>query len=135
MPNSFASMIYFQLIESSNQIDFVNAGHLPPILIKNEEVINLTKGDVALGLTGKSKFNSNQVSLNKGEYLVAFSDGVTEARNIIGEFYGTERITTLIKNTTYNSPEQLGQKILTNVEMFIGDAKKHDDLSIVILKM
>lgn len=134
MPNSFASMIYFQVFENSNQIEYVNAGHLPPILIKSEEVINLTKGDVALGLTGKATFNSNKVDLNNGEYLVAFSDGVTEARNIFGEFYGTERIRTLIKNTDYISPEQLGQKLLTSVEMFIGEAKKYDDLSVVILK-
>lgn len=134
MPNSFASMIYFQLFETTNQIEYVNAGHLPPIIIKNEEVINLKKGDVALGLTGKSKFNSNQFELKKGQYLVAFSDGVSEARNIFGDFYGTERITNFIKNCTYNSPEELGQKILTNVELFIGDAKTHDDLSLVILK-
>jgi hypothetical protein len=134
MPNSFASMIYFQIFEDSNQIEYVNAGHLPPILVKNEEVINLTKGDVALGLTGKGKFNSIQAALCKGEYLIAFSDGVTEARNIFGEFYGTDRITTFIKNTTYNSPEQLGQKILNSVEIFIGEAKIHDDLSVVILK-
>ena len=134
MPNSFASMIYFQIIESDNEIKFVNAGHLPPIIIKINEITNLLKGDVALGLAGKSKFTSNKVELNNGEYLVAFSDGVTEARNLSGQFYGIERITKFIKSTTYNSPEQLGQKILTNVEMFIGDAKKHDDLSIVVLK-
>ena len=69
------------------------------------------------------------------EYFVAFSDGVTEARNINWEFFGTERITNFIRNTLLITlQKQLGQKILTNVEMFIGDAKKHDDLSIVILK-
>lgn len=134
MPNSFASMIYFQISEESNTIEIVNAGHLPPVLIKNNDVINLKKGDVALGLAGNSTFNSSKVELTNGEYLVAFSDGVSEARNISGQFYGIERMTNMIKKTTFISPEQLGQKILNNVEMFIGDAKKHDDLSIVIIK-
>lgn len=134
MPNSFASMIFFQISESSNKIKFVNAGHLPPVLVKDNEIISLNKGDVALGLTSNSKFNTEKSELKEGEYLIAFSDGVTEARNANGEFFGTNRLISFLKNLSYNSPEELGQKILQNVEMFIGDAKKHDDLSLIIFK-
>ena len=134
LPNSFASMVYLQIFESSDEIEFVNAGHLPPLLVKNGELISLNKGDVALGLARNSKFNSEKVELQNGDFLIAFSDGVSEARNVNGDFYGMERIAKFIQKASYNSPEQLGQKLLTNVEMFIGEAKKHDDLSIVILK-
>lgn len=134
LPNSFASMIYIQLNENSDVLELVNAGHLPPVILKNGTLEMLKKGDVALGLAGNSTFSSQKFALNKSEYLVAFSDGVTESRNISGDFFGTDRLTKFLKETNFQSPEQLGQKILNQVEFFIGDAKVHDDLSIVILQ-
>jgi serine phosphatase RsbU (regulator of sigma subunit) len=134
LPNSFASMIYVEIFENKDNLNFVNAGHLPPVIIRNREIIELAKGDVALGLAGNSKFKSNKNKLSDGDYFVGFSDGVTEARDISGKFYGVKKLLEFIRNSTYNSPGELGQKILTDVEKFIGAAKTHDDLSIVILK-
>lgn len=134
MPNSFASMVYLQIFESNDEIEVVNAGHLPPILVKKGEILSLNKGDVALGLARNSKFKSEKVELKQDDFLIVFSDGVSEARNNNGDFYGMERISKFVKQSTYSTPEQLGQKLLLDVEMFIGAAKKHDDLSIVIIK-
>jgi hypothetical protein len=134
LPNSFASMVYIQLFENKDNIEIVNAGHLPPVIIRNGKLVKLEKGNVALGLTGDSKFRSDKIELKNGEYFVAFSDGVTEARNSEGNFLGTEKLLSILEKLTFSAPEELGKKILQNVDFFIGDAKKHDDLSIVILK-
>lgn len=134
LPNSFASMVYMQLNEDEDNLKIVNAGHLPPFVIKNGKVNKMEKGNVALGLAGDSIFKSEKVELKNGEYFLAFSDGVTEARNVNGNFFGVERLAEFVEQISYNSPEDLGQKILQNVKFFIGNAKTHDDLSIVILK-
>jgi len=134
LPNSFASMVYIQIYENKDNLELVNAGHLPPVILRGEEIITLQKGDVALGLASDSKFTSEKISLSNDEYFVAFSDGVTEARNISGSFYGMERLNKFLTTAKYNSPGELGQKLLNNVASFIGDAKTHDDLSIAILK-
>jgi phosphoserine phosphatase RsbU/P len=134
LPNSFASMVYIQLKENYDKIELINAGHLPPIIIKDRKLTHLNKGNVALGLAGNSKFKSENFKLQNGDYFIAFSDGVTEARNIQGNFFGLDRLAKFLQETTYNSPEQLGQKLLHHVELFIGEAKTHDDLSIIILK-
>lgn len=134
MPNSFASMVYIQLFKNNNDIEIVNAGHLPPMIIRNNSITHLKKGNVALGLVGDSNFKSEKISLNNGDYFIAFSDGVTEARNVFGEFFGLEKLSKFINIAIYNSPEELGQKLLSHVKFFIGDAKTYDDLSIVILK-
>lgn len=133
MPNSFASLVYTQLFTNNNEIEIVNAGHLPPIIIRDNSINHLEKGNVALGLVGDANFKSEKIILNDGDYFIAFSDGVTEARNCAGQFLGTDRVVNFLENVTFNSPEDLGQKFLRNVESFIGEAKKHDDLSIVIL--
>jgi len=134
LPNSFASMVYVEIEDNNDNLEYVNAGHLPPIVIKDGKLTKLEKGDVALGLVGNSIFNSEKLNLRNDDYFIAFSDGVTEARNHVGDFYGLERVIHFIDNATYHSPEQLGQKLLFQVESFIGSAKAHDDLSIVILK-
>jgi len=134
LPNSFASMIYMQINENEDNLKIVNAGHLPPILVRDGKINKLSKGNVALGLVSDSKFKSEKIDLKNEEYLVAFSDGVTEARNVNGVFFGVERLTEFLENTTYSTPEQLGQKILQNVKLFIGNAKTFDDLSIIVLK-
>jgi len=134
LPNSFASMIYIQINENQDKIELMNAGHLPPIVIKNGSLTFLEKGNVALGLTGNAQFKSETIKIKNGEYLIAFSDGVTEARDVLGNFFGVDRLAKFLEKTSYNSPEQLGQKLLNQVKLFIGDAKAHDDLSVVILK-
>lgn len=134
MPNSFASLVYIQLFKNNNEIEIVNAGHLPPIIIRDNSINHLEKGNVALGLVGDAIFKSEKITLNSGDYFIVFSDGVTEARNIVGEFFGLEKLSEFVEKTSYHSPEQLGQKLLSQVKYFIGEAKAHDDLSIVILK-
>ncbi len=134
LPNSFASMVYMQLNENEDNLKIVNAGHLPPFIIKDGRVNQLSKGNLALGLVGDSEFKSEKVELKNGDYFLAFSDGVTEARNKAGKFFGVERLADIVEKISYNSPDDLGQKILQQVKLFIGGAKTHDDLSIVILK-
>ncbi|MCB9207769.1 MAG: PP2C family protein-serine/threonine phosphatase [Ignavibacteriales bacterium] len=134
LPNSFASMVYIQLNENKDDLEIINAGHLPPVVIKEGKLVKLEKGNVALGLIGDTKFKSEIIDLKKDDYFIAFSDGVTEARNVTGNFLGTERLFSSLEKLTYTTPEELGKKILQQVKHFIGDAKTHDDLSIIILK-
>ena len=134
LPNSFASMAYFQISENSNSVEILNAGHLPPILLDKRKVTELEKGNIALGLAADSKYNTETIELSEGEYLIVFSDGLTEARNIYGEFFGIERLKIFLQRIDNLSAEQLGQKILNYIRLFIDDAKVHDDLSIVIIR-
>ncbi len=134
LPNSFASMAYIQIEENNSNIEILNAGHFPPIHFNNESVKQLNKGSVALGLAANSQYQTQLLHVQNGDFLLIFSDGVTEAKNINSEFFGIERLLSFIKNTNKLSPEELGQKLLNYLNIFIGDAKKHDDLSIVILQ-
>ena len=134
LPNSFASMVYFLISEESNSIEILNAGHLPPLLYQNDEVVELSKGNVALGLANNSKYKTEKLKFKNDDILIAFSDGLTEARNLEGKFYGTEVVKNLLKYHHKLSPEEMGNKIVAHVNMFIGEAKVHDDLSIVIFR-
>lgn len=134
LPNSFASMVYFVINENSKNVEMFNAGHLPPVILKGNNIEILPKGNVALGLAFDSKYSSNMIELEKDESIIAFSDGLTEARNLNGTFFGTERIYQILKKSFLLTPEQIGERLLNNVQAFIGEEKKYDDLSIVIIK-
>jgi sigma-B regulation protein RsbU (phosphoserine phosphatase) len=134
LSSSFASLAYFIISENSNSVEIVNAGHLPPIHLSGNNIHSLKKGGAALGLLPESKYDSEYINLEKGEILITVSDGVTEARNIHGQFFGNDLLVQTIKSSLELAPDELGARIVSRVDYFIGEAKRHDDLSIIILQ-
>ena len=130
----FASLLFLRLEKDSGMVRMVNAGHLPPLLVQKQGIKELPKGDPAIGLKDKITYKELSVSINPGEFLLLYSDGLTEARDENETFYGDERLTTLLKRRRSDSTAQIAREILHSVETFTGDAPKTDDLSFVILK-
>ena len=134
LPKIFASMIYAELDLETNNIKFINAGHYPPIIIREQKIERLQKVAPALGIILESDFPEQIISLSQNDFLVIYSDGLTEAQNETGEFFGEERLEELVKNVYSKSAQQLGEFILSNVDQFIGKTPAHDDLTLVIVK-
>lgn len=134
VPGVFASLLYMTLGDGSGRIRFFNAGHLPPMLVSGKTVRELGKGNTALGLVARMKYAENSVRLKKGELLFGYSDGLVEARNEQGEFYGTDRLLDLLRTTGGLSAPAIGEKIIASMAAFKGDARATDDMSIVIVK-
>ncbi len=133
-PGVFASLVYCEIDLASGVIDVLNAGHLPPFIIRRGSVELLPKGDAALGLNDAIKFRSQRIMLEEGDMFLAFSDGLNEARNQSMEFFGDDRLVAILKANVSLTPQRLGETIVHSVDKFVGEAIPHDDLSIVILK-
>jgi len=134
LPNIFASLLYAEIAPDVTQIRFVNAGHLPPLLIQSGTIHEMTKGEQALGLIGSSSYTEHVVDLQRGDIFFAYSDGLTEARNDRGEFYGSDRLLKLLPTCQNFSAERIGTTVTADVDWFVGEARANDDLSLVILK-
>jgi len=134
MSKIFASLVYFVLTSNSGKIKLLNAGHPPPMIFNIDGVNAFAKGDVALGIVDKSIYNVNNITINKGDYFIIYSDGVTESQNDQGEFYGKTNLTNLLTTLINLSAQEAGIKILDSVERFIDEAPFFDDLSLMILK-
>jgi sigma-B regulation protein RsbU (phosphoserine phosphatase) len=102
--------------------------------VKGGGVVELPKGNAALGLSGQSAYEGRAVDVAAGETLVIYSDGVTEAQNEMEQFYGLERLKTLCRECGSVSPQQFGEKILAAVSAFEGNARRRDDLSLILLQ-
>ncbi len=134
LPNLFASMLYIQLETFSNRIEYINAGHFPPVIVRNKEIRELEKGNAALGILPDIEFDSRTIELKKDEIFIVYSDGIFEARNSSGEFLGIERFYHLIKYYSNSNPAEMGKSIISQIEQFIGNSISFDDISLIILK-
>jgi hypothetical protein len=134
LPNKFATLVYLELTQNSGKVRLLNAGHLPPLVLHGSNVSELSRGAPALGLLKTSKFDEHEINLDPGDLLVAYSDGVTEARNERDEFFGDQRLRTIVGRSAGISPDRVGEKILAEVDQFVWEAPRSDDLSLVIIK-
>ena len=134
MRKSFASLVFLEIEELSGKIHFVNSGHLPPVKLVDNQVVELSKGGPALGLSPDSVYTEQQTTLKKDDFLLIYSDGLTESRNRKGDFFGERRLFDLLSRIKPASAEEMGERMVQEVDLFIEGGRSYDDLSIIILK-
>ena len=132
LANQFATLVCGKA-GSDGELEIVNAGHLPPILIKNGMMGELTFAGLPLGMFHDTHFSSNQVRLNPGDSMVLFTDGVTETVNENGTEFGIERLFEAIGGNGWTEPGALIRKCLDHVAGHRGRAERSDDLTMLAL--
>jgi sigma-B regulation protein RsbU (phosphoserine phosphatase) len=134
LPNLFASMLYLEIAPSSGHIRLVNAGHLPPLILRGTEIEKMDKGGMALGLLASSTFVEKSITLRSSDALLVYSDGLTEAQNEAGDFFGEQRLLDLLRRLAPQSTGRVGDGILAELDRFVGEARAADDVSIALLR-
>ncbi len=134
LPQRFASLVYLELQPDSDQIQLLNAGHLPPIIVRSNSHEVLPHGAPALGILPKISFKQQKAVARSGDVLLVYSDGVVEARNEQGTFFGEERLLALLPVLRKKSAQESGDALVRAVDDFVGDAPRNDDLSVIIVK-
>ena len=134
LPNRFATMVYLEARHNSGTLRLVNAGHMPPVKITGATFHDLPRGSMALGMMPAATYDEQEIDLQPGELLVVYSDGLTEALNEAGDFYGEDRMREVFPTLAGLSAREAGARLLASVDAFIGDTRPYDDLSLVILK-
>jgi hypothetical protein len=134
MPTKFASLLFIRIDSDTGRLAYVNAGHMPPLLVSPNGVTEMPKGNVALGLSGDAAYADQELPLLAGQTFVVYSDGLTEAQNRAGEFYGLARLKSLGAGVSGLSAKALGERMVADVARFEGDARRNDDLSLVIIR-
>jgi hypothetical protein len=134
LPTRYASLVYLLLSPHSGRIRVLNAGHMPPLVVRNGSIAPMDRGSMVLGIVHDAPFSEQAIDLADGDTLVVYSDGVTEAMNEKGDFFGDERLYGSVRKFGGQAPAELGNGILVAVKGFIGDAVPSDDLSLVVLK-
>ncbi|HES59728.1 MAG TPA: hypothetical protein ENO18_04780, partial [Caldithrix sp.] len=132
--NRFASLLYLQIEAKNSEIKYINAGHFPPLIIEANKIRELSKGDVALGLSPSSSYKEQSIILNENEIFFVYSDGLTEAMSESSVFFGEQRLKDLLLQLKKYPANYIGENILKQVDYFMGEKDPTDDLSMIILK-
>jgi serine phosphatase RsbU (regulator of sigma subunit) len=135
--NSYATFFYAQLDLPGGRLCYVNAGHNPPYLVRQKktgvEITELSVGGTVLGLFPDVEYENGNVDLRPGDLLVAFTDGVTEARNAAGDEFGEERLKDLVRAAAHAPAEEISSTLARQIREWIGGAEQHDDVTFVIV--
>jgi sigma-B regulation protein RsbU (phosphoserine phosphatase) len=134
LPNRFATLVYLEVCAQSGSVRLLNAGHLPPLVLRAERIEELPTGSMALGMLPEATYFEQSVELADGDTLIVFSDGLTEATNDRDEFFGDERMQAHLPVPPRTSAKDIGTRLVAAVDEFVGDARPHDDLSLIVLR-
>lgn len=134
LPNSFASLVYLELQSGSGIVRLLNAGHMPPLILKDGAIQETAHGGVAIGMMPEANFAEQQIEFQRGDTLVVYSDGLTEAASEAGEFFGEQRLLALLRSFTGLPAQQIGERLIAAADQYVGEARAHDDLSVIVLK-
>ncbi len=134
IPNKFASLVYLEIKPDKGSIRLLNAGHIPPLILRKEKLEELSKGGTALGIMEESVYEEQKIEMLHDDLIIVYSDGVTDAVDTKGNLFGEERFLEFASGLRELSAEKAGEKILRTIEQFVGEARPSDDLSLIILK-
>lgn len=136
----FISMIYAVIDLETRLIRIARAGHNPVIYHDAEGKVNLiSPNGLALGLEKGELFSKviseSEQKIESGKTFIFYTDGFTEAVNRKGEEYSLDRMIEIAKSWNYSSASEIQEKMMADVNKFIGKAQQHDDMTMVILKI
>jgi sigma-B regulation protein RsbU (phosphoserine phosphatase) len=120
---------------ASRRLTYVNAGHNNPILRRKSGTIErLEAGGMPFGIMEDVPYQCGEQTLDAGDWLVVFTDGVIEAENTAQQEYGEIRFITMLHSGVMLAPGMLLNSILTDLDRFVGSAPQHDDVTCVLIK-
>ena len=121
----------------NGQIEFVNAGHNPPVLKHRDGSTELFKSRAGLVMAGMSGFpyKSNTLQLQPGDIFMLYTDGITEDTNLNQELFGEERLLDIVRNAEEDiSMEALCGRVKKAADDFAGEAPQFDDMTMLSIR-
>jgi len=138
-PNHFASFFYAEYEVPTRRLTYVNAGHNPPIVLRNRsdeyQVMRLEVGGGLLGLFRESSYSQATVALESGDLVIAYTDGLSEAMNLQGQLWGEDRLIQTVQTCANLSAADTIDALLEAVSLFANGARQRDDIALVILRV
>jgi serine phosphatase RsbU (regulator of sigma subunit) len=133
--NLFVTVFFGVLDPATGLLCYANAGHNPPYLLSaNNGIKTLNNTGMPLGIEEDNDWSQNEVLISPGELLLMYTDGVTDAQNMDGEFIDRKIILSSLQQNLGRSAAEVQGNILDKIHHFVGEAPRFDDLTLVILR-
>ena len=137
---TFISLVYGIIDLQKNTFRFARAGHNPVLRVASKKglIEELKPKGIGIGLS-KDRFDEQleevELSIEENNVLVLYTDGIVEALSESQNFYGTDRLNSMIKRNARKSAKEILDLLAHDVRSFIGKAKQHDDMTMMVMKL
>jgi len=133
LAGQFATLVAGRLMPDGS-VEFVSAGHLPFLHLSSAGVRSQGSTGVPLGMFSGTRPTIHRLSLDRGDSLLIYTDGLTEARDPAGEHYDLQRVVKLATRHCWMAPSELVVECLTDLLNFTEGAKPIDDLTLLAIR-
>ncbi|HYE64175.1 MAG TPA: SpoIIE family protein phosphatase [Pyrinomonadaceae bacterium] len=133
LPTHYATLVCGRA-SSSGEVEICNAGHLPPLLLREGRITRIEATGLPVGVFCNEHFSASKLQLVRGDTLLLYTDGLSETRNGSGSEYGVERLSRLACEYHDRSPEALVGACTKDLAAFCAGTPKADDLTIMAIR-
>ncbi len=137
--NRYATFFYAEYEPGGRTLSYVNAGHNPPVLLRKSadgyQVVRLEAGGTVIGLLESFPFQQTNLTLQPGDMLILYSDGVSEAMNPADEEWGETRMIETLERCQGLSAAETIEYVMAGADNFASGAPQHDDMTLVVLRV
>jgi len=134
--NMFVTLFYAIMNVRTGEMQYVNAGHNPPYILHKDGTLETlpTSKNICLGVLEDYTYTSDSLTLQKGDSLVTFTDGVTEACSTSNELYGESRLEALLPTLAGQSARSILDNVINAVHAHAEGAEQSDDITMLVAK-
>ena len=132
-PEKYATF-FLGVYTDGGQLIYTNAGHLAPMIVRRGQVIRLPGDGFPIGLFPGIQYEQHTFTLEPGDLLVGFTDGVTEAPNREGVEFGDQRLIELLIRDIEKPLDRIAGEIRDSVAAWTSDLERHDDTTLVLAR-
>ncbi len=130
--------LFYGVLNGSNARGFAriakNAGHPPGLLLRDGKLTELTTDNMVLGVSPDEQYTQGIVELRSGDLILLYTDGLADAVNFNGEYFGMQRIKEAFMQGGATA-DVVAQNILWNMRKFVGLTKRADDVTMIVVRV
>jgi sigma-B regulation protein RsbU (phosphoserine phosphatase) len=135
LEDRFATLFYGVFDGTKRRLQYVNAGHNPPMVIRGDgSIISLEAGGAPVGMFADSAYEQGTVQLNPGDLILAYTDGVVEAASPADSEWGVEGLRRAATEGNVQCPDEIVDRILTSMDEF-SRGRQTDDATVVVVRV
>lgn len=133
-PEKYATFYLGLYDEASSTLTYTNAGHLPPILVRNGDATRLEVDGMVVGAFPFARYGESQLRLEPGDLIVFFTDGISEPEDAYGEMFGEERLTEIVLRNAHRPDREIIDCVMEAVLQWTGAGELQDDMTLLVMR-
>jgi sigma-B regulation protein RsbU (phosphoserine phosphatase) len=133
-PEKYATFFFALFNECTRTLTYTNAGHLSPLLLRSGSVIPLDTNGMVVGAFPFATYDESRLTMQPGDLLVCYTDGITEPENAYGEEFGSDRLVDLIQRNLHRDDCDIVGTVMEAVRNWTGAAELFDDMTLLLAR-